>query len=271
MGSLNFNSRTLNFIFQLSKTVQVQGQMLLLLLASIYVLIRITIEHCDLLIDDRVECGYPGISEIECEDRNCCWIPFSADDLRNPPWCSLSSSDYCGYKMMSSHLLQDRCNMSRTADITIDNVYEDVLRVKIIRSSDEFEIPANVYPAPDNFSFKNKLKFEEYEDKYGNFNFKIKRIHTGEVIWDTDLRHESSSSSIRLKLLYTQIGSYLPSNHSLYGLGYHAGKLKIGPRSRIALFSRDSPTIQNENLYGAHPFYIQIQNGKAHGVVRGVI
>ena len=239
------------------------------LLLTIFISIHITNQHSDLLIDDRAECGYPGISDLECGDRNCCWIPFSADDLRNPPWCSVPASNYCGYNMISSDLLQDRCNKTRTANITIENVYEDVLRVKIIRSSGEFEIPDNIYPNNQKFNIakENKLEIKFFEDEYENFNFRIKRNDTGEVIWDTDLRDESSSSSVRMKLMYTQIGSYIPLNHSIYGLGYHAGKLKIEPGSRIALFARDSPTVENQNLYAAHPFYLQIQNGKAHGVV----
>lgn len=239
-------------------------------LVTILISIHITNQHSDLLIDDRVECGYTGISELECEDRNCCWMPFSADDLRNPPWCSVPASNYCGYNMISSGLLQDRCNMTRTANITIENVYEDVLRVKIFRSRGEFEIPDNIYPNHQSFntSQKSKLQIEFFEDKYRNFNFRIKRNDTGEVIWDTDLRDDSSSSSIRMKLMYSQIGSYIPLNHSIFGLGYHAGKLKIEPGSRITLFARDSPSFENRNLYSAHPFYLQIQNGKAHGVVR---
>lgn len=241
---------------------------MILLLIVISVLIHVTIEHCDLLIDDRIECGYPGIMKMECEDRNCCWLPFSADDLRNPPWCSVPASNYCGYKMLSNDLLQDQCNKTRTANITVESVYEDVLRVKIIRSTGDYEVPDNIYPFHTTSNQENKLKFEAFEDNYGNFNFRTKRQDTEEVIWDTDLRDDSSSSSIRMKFMYTQIGSHLPSNHSIYGLGYHAGNFKIEPGSRLALFARDSATVENQNLYSAHPVYIEIQNGKAHGVVK---
>ena len=243
------------------------------LLVSIFVFsyfLQLTSQHCDLLIDDRVECGYPGISKVECEDRNCCWIPFSVDDLRNPPWCSAPASNYCGYKMISVGLLKDRCNKTRTANITVERVYEDVLRVEIVRSSGDFQVPHHIYPNHKNKvnESHSKLRFEPFEDKYGNFNFKVIRNDTEEIIWNTDLNNDTSSSSIQMKLLYTQIGGYLLSNHSIYGLGYHAGKLKIEPGSRLALFARDAPTSENQNLYSTHTFYLQIQNGKAHGVVR---
>lgn len=226
--------------------------------------LQVTKDHCDLLIDDRSECGYPGISKIECEDRNCCWIPFSTNDLRNPPWCSKHASNYCGYTMLSSNLLQDKCNHSRTANIAVENIYEDVLRVKIVRSSGDFQVPGTLYENEN----ASKLKFESFTDKYDNFNFKIIRTHTDQVIWNTDLSNDPlSASSIVMKLMYTQVGSRLPSNHSIFGLGYHAGKLKVESGNRLTLFARDSPTIENQNLYGAHPFYLQIQDGKAHGVV----
>ena len=33
---------------------------------------------------DRVECGYFGINEAECEYRGCCWSPTTAS---GQPWC----------------------------------------------------------------------------------------------------------------------------------------------------------------------------------------
>lgn len=231
--------------------------------------------HCDLLIDDRSECGYPGIGSVECEDRNCCWIPFSPDDIRNPPWCSKPTSDSCGYSLVTDNnnkdLLQDRCNSSRTADISVKWIDENILRVKIVRSQGEFQVPESIYPAAsiDTKVIDNKklLGFEAFEDQNFNFNFKIYRTDTNETIWNTDLQDQASSSSIRMKHLYTQVGSKLPLKYSIFGLGYHAGKLKVEPGSRLALFARDSSTIEGQNLYGSHPFYLQIQDEKAHGVV----
>ena len=227
--------------------------------------------HCDLLIDDRNECGYPGIERVECEDRNCCWIPFSQDDLRNPPWCSKPASDSCGYSLIpgNENLLQDRCNSSRTANITIEMIDANILSVKIIRTKGEFQVPSSIYPILNYSTSINEklLDYKTYEDQNNNFNFKIYRTDTNETIWETDLLNQASSSSIQMKSFYTQIGSKLPLDHSIFGLGYHAGKLKVEPGTRIALFARDLPTIEGQNLYSAHPFYLQLQNGKAHGVV----
>lgn len=223
--------------------------------------------NCDVLVDDRNECGYPGISKTECLDRNCCWVPFSASDLRNPPWCSSRTSNSCGYSLFTNHTLKDRCNESNITSLFVDYPYKDVLRVKIIRSENEFQIPDQLYPKLSIVSNHSELEYKSFKDENGNFNFKIDRISSNETIWNTDLQDDQFASSIKMKYLYTQIGSKLPLNHAIYGLGYHTGKLKINPGQILALYARDSPTVENQNLYGAHPFYIQVQNGKAHGVV----
>ena len=236
---------------------------------------RLSNGHCDLLIDDRAECGFTGITKVECEDRNCCWIPFSQEDLRNPPWCSFPASNACGYTMISSGILQDQCNISRTANISVQSIDGDILRVKITRSSREFVMPEWIYPEIKptrlmkmNDSSESELNLKNFSDQNNNFNFKIMRKDTKEPLWDTYLNDPMSSSSFRMKSMYTQIGSELPFNHSIYGLGYHAGSLKVKTETRLALFSRDSPTLENQNLYSSHPFYIEMRKGKAHGVVK---
>ena len=95
--------------------------------------IWVTVQHSGLLFseltprcqaNDRVNCGYFGIGEGECEDRGCCWSPSSADEL---PWCyhekgntSHSSSMTLGYHWI--HLYkqcrtQDLIRLSSTLHI----------------------------------------------------------------------------------------------------------------------------------------------------------
>ena len=35
--------------------------------------------------DERIDCGYYGIQEKECEDKNCCWSPL--EEGSDDPWC----------------------------------------------------------------------------------------------------------------------------------------------------------------------------------------
>ena len=226
--------------------------------------------HCDLLVDNKIECGYTGMRKNECDILSCCWIPFSAEDFRNPPWCAKQLDQACGFRKINEKILQDCCNKTSQANIEILSEDSDTLRVKIIRSKNEFEVPESIYPAINDRSQSHetsKLIFKDFNDHNGNYNFKIERTNSSEIIWDTDLKDDLSASSFQIKHMYTQIGSRLPLNHSIYGLGYHAGSLKISAGTRIALFARDSATFENQNLYGAHSVYLQIQNGKAHGIV----
>jgi alpha-glucosidase (family GH31 glycosyl hydrolase) len=225
-------------------------------------------QHCDLLIDDRSECGFPGIEKIQCEERNCCWIPFALNDIRNPPWCSEPANKSCGYKQITPTTLQDRCNSTRFANISVQYIGTSILRVSITRSFNEFTVPSSLFPNEANeSSFTSELRFESFNDDFGNFNFKIIRLKDSSIIWDTNLPGNNSMSSIQMKNQYTQIGSRIPKNHNIYGLGYHAGPLKIPEGARLALYSRDAPSLPSQNLYSAHPFYLQLQNGTAHGVV----
>jgi glucoamylase len=43
---------------------------------------------CDLIESDRVDCGYVGIGQTECEQANCCWSPvINTNVATNTPWC----------------------------------------------------------------------------------------------------------------------------------------------------------------------------------------
>lgn len=211
----------------------------------------------------------------ECISKGCCWVQFSADDPRNPPWCCNPSLNRCGLRRISANHLQNTCNNTMQPIITqVSHPYPDTLRVKIMRSEDEFVIPNWITPDPSRSNINNSninsnmVKYTEFNDSRGKFNFKIERCtNSSKVIWNTSFNYSSSSySSIRMDHMYTQIGTRLPSNHSIYGLGYHAGHLKLDVGTRLALFARDSATLEGQNLYGAHPFYMQVIGGLAHGV-----
>lgn len=37
--------------------------------------------------------------------------------------------------------------------------------------------------------------------------------------------------------------------------------------TRQTMWARDSPTPKDQNIYGVHPFHMEMRNGKAHGAV----
>ena len=85
---------------------------------------------CDLLVDERIECGFMGIKMSECISRGCCWVPFSADDPRNPPWCCNPSLNECGIRNILESSLINTCNNTmKSLNKTVSYPFADTLRV----------------------------------------------------------------------------------------------------------------------------------------------
>lgn len=55
---------------------------------------------CSTPLTRRIDCGYLGIDQNQCEQQNgCCWAPT---DAPNTPWCFHKSAESCsGYKVVS--------------------------------------------------------------------------------------------------------------------------------------------------------------------------
>jgi hypothetical protein len=34
-------------------------------------------DSCEMSLDERVDCGYCGINQQQCEGKGCCWMPTS--------------------------------------------------------------------------------------------------------------------------------------------------------------------------------------------------
>eukprot|EP00775_Hariotina_reticulata_P010721 gene10721-10877_t len=81
----------------------------------------------------------------------------------------------------------------------------------------------------------------------------------------------SKGSSLVFKDQYLELGTAVPSDASLYGLGQRTnpdGGINL-PRdgSKVVLWNYDIPSATRDvNLYGSHPFYMQVNKG---GVVIG--
>jgi hypothetical protein len=43
---------------------------------------------CTVADIDRIDCGYFGISQAQCESKGCCWVSSS---ISNVPWCFYQS------------------------------------------------------------------------------------------------------------------------------------------------------------------------------------
>jgi len=70
---------------------------------------------------------------------------------------------------------------------------------------------------------------------------------------------------------YIELSTSLRENPALFGLGESTKTdgFMLDTNSHVyTLFNRDTPcSVGNQNLYGSHPFYLEMVQGKAHGVV----
>ncbi|KAG0311380.1 hypothetical protein BG000_006685, partial [Podila horticola] len=66
---------------------------------------------------------------------------------------------------------------------------------------------------------------------------------------------------------YLEISTALPDDANIFGLGEVVSGFRRDSRgTRQTMWARDAATPVDENVYGSHPFYLEMRNGTAHGV-----
>ncbi|XP_030840013.1 lysosomal alpha-glucosidase isoform X1 [Strongylocentrotus purpuratus] len=146
--------------------------------------------------------------------------------------------------------------MSLKMDVYFET--DDRLRVKIYDPSQaRYEVPIYTPPftsLPSNPKYKVELS--------EHFGFNVIRKASQEVIFNT-----TANPGFIFCDQFIQISSSLSSSY-IYGLGEHRSSLALPTDwQRFTFWARDQPPTPNVNLYGVHPFYINLEsNGDAHGV-----
>lgn len=92
-------------------------------------------------------------------------------------------------------------------------------------------------------------------------NIIVTRLSDKTVLFDT-----SSVGDIVYENQYLSLGTVLPANPNIYGLGERAAPLKLPTGQTYTIFARDNATPVLQNVYGSHAFYMEMRGGKAHGV-----
>ncbi|RIA97248.1 glycosyl hydrolases family 31 protein [Glomus cerebriforme] len=147
-------------------------------------------------------------------------------------------------------------------DLSLTVEYQTPYRIRVCISDVEekrWRIPDSVVPLD---KARSDVKEFNYDFGYENnpFGFYVNRKSDGEKVFDT------ISERFIFKDQYIEISTKLPKKSNIYGLGEITGPLKREEGKRTTIWTRDAPCPVGENVYGAHPFYMELRKGKAHGV-----
>nr|GMC47492.1 alpha-glucosidase-like [Ipomoea batatas] len=158
------------------------------------------------------------------------------------------------------------------------------LRVKITDADNErWEIPEDIIPRTTNNSSNSSsslsisdpnsdLVFTLYNT--APFGFSIQRKSSNDTLFDSSPVVGSNDTYLIFKDQYIQLSSSLPGNSSsLYGLGEHTKTtFKLLSPQTLTLWAADIPSSNRDvNLYGSHPFYMDVRSLPQPGVTHGVL
>ncbi|CAA6671386.1 unnamed protein product [Spirodela intermedia] len=142
---------------------------------------------------------------------------------------------------------------------------EDRLRVYITDDDQErWEVPYDLLPESESRRRSPhpplKLVFTYKADPFG---FTVKRKSDGQILFDTNAGAGDPYNSLVFKDQYLEISTRLPGGAAIYGLGENTqpGGIRLRPNDPYTLYTTDISAINlNMDLYGSHPFYMDLRN-----------
>ena len=233
---------------------------------------------CSVADSDKVDCGYVGVTQSECEAKSCCWSPAGTDS--QTPWCF--SSLYTGYTLKGGLMTQTSTGMTGELELLgsgtqtfgpdikslrVDVLYEsvDTFRIKITdKTTTRWEVPQSVLPRrlsgqalkPNDLNYALSYTASP-------FTFVVKRKSDGAILFNLDKPFVAKDQ-------YLEIGTSFSSSFKTFGIG-ESTRLEqaLQPGSTYTLWAADVPAAAfYKNLYGSFPYYLQLDpSGVAHGAM----
>ncbi|XP_063967413.1 sucrase-isomaltase, intestinal-like [Lytechinus pictus] len=222
----------------------------------------------------RIDCyPDPGATEQSCEERGCRW---SSSDVDGAPWCYYPKQvDVPGYTMVSASVKNalgfEAILQRRDTPVRYDRPVQRLLfqveihsetrvRFKLIDMDNErYEVPVVDFSPPSHPAHDLDYEFTYEPDPFG---FRIKRKSNGAIIFDTSI------GVLVYEDQFLQISTALPSSN-VYGFGEHSHRRFRHDLNwkTWGIFTRDLGVGGDDNLYGAHPFHMVVEeDGNTHGV-----
>ncbi|KAL5484357.1 hypothetical protein EMCRGX_G020837 [Ephydatia muelleri] len=221
----------------------------------------------------KLDAGCIGIHECEHESKCRCLKAISDGIHRNRQ--SDSGSTYTVSSITSTTLglkLALSSNTSKSEfgrnipSLVAEFSFEtnDRFHVKIYDPNNaRWEVPASASPIPTPPSCPPVNPQYKYEcANIGEpFFFTIIRRSNSEVVFST------LGTKMQFAEQYLELSTILPTNYNIYGLGEHIRSFRVPPHTLLTLWNLDIATPSHVNLYGSHPFYLDLRPpGYAHGV-----
>ncbi|CAF1098155.1 unnamed protein product [Rotaria sordida] len=234
-------------------------------------------QQCDQISNvARFDCHSEKDSTKEkCLARNCCWrLPIKSANYTEKnstdfgfvsiPFCYYPK-DFPTYEIISTEITDfgQRIQILKKQttympydilNLTVDLIYETEqrFRIRIYDSVNKrYEVPLQV-PIVE-----KKANITDYEIKLSQkpFAILVTRKSTGVTLFD------SSVSPLIFADQFIKFSTRL-SSPLLYGFGEHQQPLLINVTQewkRLTFYTRDFPPMQHINLYGVHPFHINLE------------
>ncbi|KAI7901599.1 alpha glucosidase [Cokeromyces recurvatus] len=153
----------------------------------------------------------------------------------------------------------------KTIDNLIVNVEyetEERLHVKISDAQNKQPVVPNsplglIRPNITSYAFENRNYDFEYTAK--PFGFRVIRNSDKTIVFDT------TNMPLVFEDQYLELSTSIPKDANIYGFGEVTAPFKR-TSNVTTIWARDKPDPFYGNIYGSHPYYSEVRDGKSHGV-----
>jgi len=220
------------------------------------------------------------ITEEDCKTRNCIW---SEPTGSGAPYCYYDNEEFDTYVPQDEELTENGKKIilkTQSEKATSSNWYGpnfEELSVEFVRMTkervqlkvvpireDRYEVPITTYQdTPQTGIDDDDFLYDVDFVTEGKFGVQVKRKSSGNIIFDSTIGRMIFADK------FLQLSTKLSSKY-IYGFGEHQHRNFNHDVNwkKFGMFSRDQFVGEDANLYGVHPFHINMEpDGNCHGIL----